>query len=121
MKQKVKKGSAQANSFAEREKRRKELQMVKVIVITQQQILDAVALTLNEEFGFAEERLKRFQVAFDKKYAEIREIENDDTEDGEYSRYKLEKALQAACGKYYTPFEERYDFSIRVGNKEVKL
>ena len=117
----IKKGSAQAASYAEREQRRKELQTVKVIAITQQQILDAVALTLNEEFGLGEERLKRFQVAFDKKYAEIREIEKDDTEDGEYSRYKMEKALQQACGKYYAPYEERYDFKILVNGKEVKL
>lgn len=117
----VKKGSAQAASYAEREQRRKELQMVKVIAITQQQILDAVALTLNEEFGLGEERLKRFQVAFDRKYAEIRELEKDDTQDGEYSRYKTEKALQAACGKYYTPYEERYEFKIMYNGKEVTL
>jgi len=92
-----------------------------VIAYTQQEILDAVALTLNEEFGLGEERLKRFQVAFDKKYAEIRALEKDDTEDGEYSRYKMEKALQAACGKYYTPYEQRYDFKIMYNGKEVKL
>ncbi len=117
----VKKGSAQAASYAEREKRRKELQTVKVIAITQQMILDAVALTLNEEFGLGEERLKRFQVAFDKKYAEIRSLEQDDTQDGEYSRHMIEKALQAACGKYYCPYEERYDFKILYNGKEVTL
>lgn len=117
----IKKGSAQALSFAEREKKRKELQTVKVIAFTQQQILDAVALTLNEGFGFGPDRLKRFQESFDKKYAEIRRIENDDTEDGEYSRYKMEKALQNACGQYYTPFEERYDFKILYNGKEVHL
>lgn len=117
----VKKGSAQANSFAEREKRKKELQAVKIIAITQQQILDAVALTLNEEFGLGEERLKRFQVAFDKKYAEIRQLEKDDSADGEYSRHKIEQALQNACGKYYAPYEERYDFKILYNGKEVHL
>lgn len=117
----VKKGSAQALSYAEREKRRKELQTVKVIAITQQQIIDAVALTLNEEFGLGEERLKRFQVAFDKKYAEIRQLEKDDSADGEYSRHLMETALKNACGKYYTPFEERYDFKILYNGKEVHL
>lgn len=108
-------------SYAEREQRRKELQTLKTILITQQQILDAVCLTLNEEFGMGEERQRRFQVAFDRKYDEIRKIERDDTEDGEYSRYKMEKALQAACGKHYTPYEERYDFKILYNGKEVKL
>ncbi len=45
----------------------------------------------------------------------------DDTQDGEYSRYKTEKALQAACGKYYTPYEERYEFKIMYNGKEVTL
>ena len=115
----LKKGKGE--SYAQRLQREKELWTVKVIAITQQQILDAVCLALNEELGFAEERLKRFQVAFDKKYAEIRTIEHDDTEDGEYSRYQMEKALQNACGKYYVPHEERYDFKILMNCKEAKL
>lgn len=119
MKQGMKKG--QGESYAQRLQREKELWTMKVIAITQQQILDAVCLALNEEFGLGEERLKRFQVAFDRKYSEIREIEKDDTEDGEYSRYQMEKALQNACGKYYVPHDERYDFKIKVNNKEAKL
>ncbi len=119
MKQGLKKG--QGESYAQRLQREKELWTIKVMLFTQQQVLDAVALTLNEEFGIGEERLNRFRDAFDRKYAEIRKIESDDTEDGEYSRYQMEKALQNACGKYYVPHEERYDFKIKVNNKEVKL
>ena len=90
-----------------------------MIAYTQQEILDAVALTLNEEFGLGEERLKRFQVAFDKKYTEIRELQNKNDDD--YSVTIMERALKNACGKFYVPREERYDFTIKVGNKEVKL
>lgn len=117
----IKKGSAQAASYAEQMQRKKEMQTVKIIAITEQMILDAVALTLNEEFGLGEERLKRFQVAFDRKYGEIRKLEKDDTEDGEYSRDQMEKALRNACGKYYAPYEERYSFKILYNGKEVPL
>ena len=53
----IKKGSAQAAGYAQQMQRRKEMQTVKVIAIAEQMILDAVALTLNEEFGLGEERL----------------------------------------------------------------
>lgn len=36
-------------------------------------------LALAENFGFGEERLKRFHDAFNAKYAEIRELEKGDT------------------------------------------
>lgn len=111
----LKKG--QGETYAQRVQREREEWTVKVIAYTQQEILDAVCLTLNEEFGLGEERLKRFQVAFDKKYAEIRAVERDDSEDGEYSRFKVEQALQNACGKYYVPREKRYDFKIIKGGK----
>lgn len=111
----LKKG--QGETYAQRVQREREEWTVKVIAYTQQEILDAVCLTLNEEFGLGEERLKRFQVAFDKKYAEIRAVERDDSEDGEYSRFKVEQALQNACGKYYVPHNERYNFKIIKGGK----
>lgn len=112
----LKKG--QGETYAQRVQREREEWTVKVIAYTQQEILDAVCLTLNEEFGLGEERLKRFQVAFDKKYAEIRAVERDDSEDGEYSRFKVEQALQNACGKYYVPHEERYSFEFIKGGKQ---
>ena len=65
-----------------------------------------------EGFGFGEERLKRFHDAFNAKYAEIRELEKRDTKDNEYAIAKQEAALKAACGKYYSPREVRYDIKI---------
>lgn len=47
-----------------------------------------------------------------KKYAEIRELEKGDTKDNEYAIAKQEAALKAACGKYYSPREVRYDIKI---------
>lgn len=116
MKKGVKKGSAQARSFAERQNDDKTFWTIKVIAYTQQEIMDAVSLTLNDEFGFGEDRLKRFRDAFDSKYDEIHKLGDD-----EYTVATVERALQAAWGRYYQPREERYDFRLRVGNKEVKL
>jgi len=118
----VKKGSAQARSFAERQNQEKMLWTIKTIAYEQQYMIDAVSLTLNECFGFGEERLKRFHDAFDKKYAEIRELEQNDTQDNEYAKAKVEDALKAAWGRYYEPYEHRYDFKlITPDGKEIKL
>jgi len=95
-----------------RQKAERELWTIKVIAYTEQQTLDAVCLALAEGFGFGEERLKRFHDAFNAKYAEIRELEKRDTKDNEYAIAKQEAALKAACGKYYSPREVRYDIKI---------
>lgn len=95
-----------------RQKAERELWTIKVIAYTEQQTLDAVCLALAEGFGFGEERLKRFHDAFNAKYTEIRELEKGDTKDNEYVIAKQEAALKAACGKYYSPREVRYDIKI---------
>lgn len=41
-----------------------------------------------------------------------RELEKRDTKDNEYAIAKQEAALKAACGKYYSPREVRYDIKI---------
>ena len=54
--------------------------------------------------------------------AEIRELEKGDTKDNEYAIAKQEAALKAACGKYYSPREVRYDIKIVTRNgKQHKL
>lgn len=117
MKQKVKKGSAQAKSYAERKEDDRTFWTLKVIAYTQQEVLDAVGLVLNDAFGFGEERLKRFCEAFAVKYDEIHSLGDDD----EYAIAIIEKAMKQAWGKYYQPREQRYNFRLKVGNKEVKL
>lgn len=118
----VKKGSAQAKSFTQRKEDEKILWTMKVLAWTQQEMLDAMSLTLADRFGFGEERQNQFREGFDKKYAEIRELEKNDTPDNEYYIAKIEQALQKACGKYYVPREERYDFKlVTPDGKEMKL
>lgn len=60
--------------------------------------------------------------AYNAKYAEIRELEKGDTKDNEYAIAKQEAALKAACGKYYSPREVRYDIKIVTSDgKQHKL
>lgn len=112
MKKAVKKCKHSANDYAHQKQLEKELWTIKVLAYTQQQMLDTAALTLKEEFGFGEKRQKQFHDAFERKYAEIRELEKADTPDNEYAIAKQEQALQAACGKWYQPRDVRYDISI---------
>lgn len=115
----VKKGSAQAASFAATKTAEKQLWTVKVIAYTQQEILDAVELTLHEYFGFGPKRQKRFHDGFMCKYDEICALEKTDDD---YAKAKIEQALQAACGEHYSPREERYDMSvITPSGEEIKI
>ena len=110
MKKAVKKGSAQAQSYAKRQLEEKQRWTMRVIAYEEQYMLDAVALCLNECFGMGEERLKRFHDAFEKKYQEIRELEQ--TEDNDYAKAKVEEALKRVWGTYYEPREVRYTVRI---------
>lgn len=116
MKSPVKKNKHSKNNYASKKQREKELWTMKVTAYIQQEMLDTAALTL------AEKRQKQFHDAFERKYAEIRELERNDTEDNEYAIAKQEEALKAACGKYYQPREVRYSVSIVCPDgKEVRL
>lgn len=112
MKKGVKKNKASESAYAARKQREKEVWTLKVFAYTQQEMLDAVALTLADEFGFGQERQKRFHDAFERKYAEIQELERSDTADSEYAIAKQEAALKAAYGKYYMSREQRYNIVI---------
>lgn len=119
MKQKVKKGGAQASAFAARREAEKQLWTVKVIAYTQQEILDAVALTLHEAFGIGPDRQVRFHDAFESKFAEIQALRKGDDV---YAEAKIENALKAAYGEHYQPREVRYDMKlVTPSGEEYKL
>lgn len=113
MKKGVKKGSPQAKNFAKQKETDKVVWTMKVLAYAQQEMLDAMALTLNEFYGFGPERCKKFHDKFEEKYAELRKLENEDVADNEYYIATVEKALQVAYGKYYEPREVRYDIHLR--------
>lgn len=113
----VKKGSVQAQSYLEekqkQEERERTIWTAKVVAYTEQEMLDAFAITLHTNFGWGEKRLFDFHEGFEKTYAEIQELrKSDDDYDGWHSEQKIEDVLKEAWGRYYTPREERYDFHL---------
>ena len=80
--------------------------------MARQQILDAVVLTLAQEFGFGPGRFKKFHKGFDKTWIDICDLCNrdwDDDKDMTYSMAKIDELLKAAVGEEnFVPFEERY-------------
>lgn len=118
-KQGVKKHSPQAKNYAKQKENDKMLWTMRVLAYTSQEMLDAVALTLHEFYGFGPERQKLFHDQFEKKYDELRKLEREDAEDNEYYIAAVERALQAACGKYYQPREVRYDIKLQDGEGNV--
>lgn len=118
----VKKGSAQAKSYVSQMHTEKMAWTIKTIAYAQQEMLDAMALTLSEFYGFGPERCKRFHDQFEEKYAELRKIENEDADDREYFIATVERALKNAYGQYYEPRETRYMIHIKDANgNEVRL
>ena len=112
MKRGVKKGSPQAKGYAKPKETDKMVWTMKVLAYAQQEMLDAMALTLAEFYGFGPERCKRFHDQFEEKYAELRKLESEDSVDKEYYIATVEKALQTVYGKYYEPREVRYDIHL---------
>jgi hypothetical protein len=109
MKKGVKRTKQSRNEYLAKKQTDHDIWTLKVFAYTQQEILDAVAITLMNEFGFGEKRQKQFHDAFEKVYEEIQELEKTDDE---YAIAKQEQALKAAYGQYYTPREERYKITI---------
>lgn len=76
-----------------------------------QMTLDAVSIALNAEFGFGASRQKQFRDAFIEVYSQIIDTVNADAKsdkDIEYSKAKIDEALEKICGDAFVPWDERY-------------
>ena len=77
---------------------------------TLQQSLDMAQIALNREFGFGPKYNERFRKVFYDTFIEYaRMCVDDDRDDHEivYTKFKVDRALAAACGDIL-PFDERY-------------
>lgn len=105
----VKKGSAQAKSYAAKAKAMTKATQETIFYDGMQYALDIASIVLNEEYGFGPERLKKFGTGFSAKFAEVQERSRaDDDKDRWYSEEQFENELRKAWGEYYTPRKERY-------------
>lgn len=84
----------------------------RLIWFTVRQCLDMACIAMNEEFGFGEDRLKRFADAYSRVWSEYAGLTVEDARDDktiEYSAAKFEERLKEICGRYYTPRDVRYE------------
>lgn len=81
------------------------------------QALIAAAETLTDD----PDKLREFCTALEKnRNGFVNEIWNKDTKDVEYSMSVLDRRLQEVCGKYFTPYEKRYEDKIWLLRGECK-
>lgn len=75
---------------------------------TRQTMMDVAMVALNSEFGFGEDRLARFAQRVHDVYCEYADVWNEDNDDTEVAREKLDRKLKQICGSHFQPWEERY-------------
>ena len=98
-----------------------------------QQAMDFLAIAAHEEFGFGEKRNHRLQTAFNRVFLKYMKMSCEDfglekkqltareihlgmrpdmkygDEDTTYTHVSLDRDLKAAVGKYFIPYEKRYE------------
>lgn len=82
------------------------------LIFAMQYAEDAAMMAAAEVFGMGEERAKRFGRAYCKYVNEISKLifaDSKDDKDCEYSRAKIDQRLSEICGKYFQPWEVRYN------------
>lgn len=77
-----------------------------------QQMLDIVEITLHEDFKFGSDRIKKFQEKVESNFQEMLDISHEDTDDRVYTTTVLDRRLKDACGEYFVPYAERYEYSL---------
>lgn len=89
---------------------RRNLDIIKAFTV--QQCLDVALIALHNEFHFGPKMNGRFEAAFLDTFMAYAQMCIDDAADDPeiaYTKAKMDRALQAACGDDIRSFEERYD------------
>lgn len=100
---------AKQSAYLKRLQAQKEAEQRKSNVHALQMGLDVAVLALAREFGFGPERLNRFRNRYQEVWDEYTDLISGDTDDLDYAYAKMDDALKAVCGEYYSPREQRYD------------
>lgn len=107
----VKKGSYQAQTYADRVNAARAATNLTIFQDGMQHALDIASIVLHETFGFGPERLKKFGIGFQDKFEKVQKESRADKADDEerwYSEERFENELKEAWGPYYTPRAIRY-------------
>lgn len=78
---------------------------------TLQQCKDMMLITMHEDFGWGEERLKKLSDCYDQTFMSYAEMCLADAKTDKqiwFTQGKVDERLKKACGKYFVPWDERY-------------
>ncbi len=78
---------------------------------TLQQCKDMMLITMHEDFGWGEERLKKLSDCYDQTFMTYAEMCLADAKTDKqiwFTQGKVDERLKKACGKYFVPWDERY-------------
>lgn len=101
------------SGYAKRLKKEREPDSLTNYFFARQFMADIMQITLNREFGFGKDRIKRFCKAFSEMHDELASMWNSDSKDMEFTKHKIDEALKQIAGDEFVPWEERYAFKIQ--------
>lgn len=106
----VKKGSSQAQNYANRVAAATEATNMVIFQDGMQTALDIASLVLHDVYGFGPDRLKRFSEGFTEKFGDVQKRNREDKEDKArwYSEEQFEREMRDAWGPYYQTRKVRY-------------
>lgn len=99
------------NNFLARMEREKEKSLAMRTRFTLQMSLDAALIAAAEVFSLGEKRAKVFMDKFAEVYNDMARMALEDAETDKeiaYTKAKVDARLREICGKYFCPWEERY-------------
>lgn len=104
---------AKQSGYILRQQAKKQAEIHAARMFTVQQCKDIMLIAAHLEFGFGEERSKRLGDAFDRAFIEYAEMAISDEKEIWYTKAKMDGILKEACGKYFDPWEVRYNSGKR--------
>lgn len=87
-------------------------------LFTLQMASDAAVLAANDIFGAGEERAAKFHKAMTDYFFKICKMTTEDSKDIEYTKVKLDEALERVLGKNFEPWDVRYEVCKAIGEKK---
>lgn len=87
----------------------------------EQWYIDMALIAASETLTDDPDKLREFCTALEKnRNSFVNDVWNKDTKDVEYSMSVLDRALESVCGKYFVPYEQRYEDKIWLLREENK-
>lgn len=104
---------ALVNAYKEEMEKRYQDKLNRSFRFCEQWYIDQALICAERIFNADPDKLREFCTEMEKHRNEfVNEIWNKDTKDVEYSMTILDRELEPICGKFFAPFEKRYEDRI---------